>query len=516
MKRSLLLLCFCTTLTFISCAQTEDRKWNIGLHGGLTQYEGDLGNDFYQTNEGAFWFGGVSVSRYIGDHLDLSLLGTRGTVGSNHIDPITNEPFKDDVSTLTLNARFHILAPTAVVRPYLFVGWGIMSFDKNLTTNKSHIDYAAPSFGAGINLRLSPFVMFNLQEMFIYSTGDSRDGKIGGGNDAYVFHTAGLTFNFGNKKDADKDGVADHADRCPNTPFGVAVDKHGCPIDRDHDGTPDYLDSCPDLAGPAALHGCPDRDHDGIADKDDRCPDIAGPVALKGCPDTDGDGIPDIDDRCPTQPGSAALKGCPDSDHDGVADIDDKCPNTKPGYKVDSTGCPLDDDNDGIVNEEDRCPEQAGPASLKGCPDTDGDGVPDIDDRCPTVPGTIANHGCPEMNKTDIIRITQIASKIFFETNSDKLKLSSLVQLDELATILQRYEAANLTIEGYTDNVGTDERNMTLSQKRADAVKRYLIGKNIAESRLTATGYGKANPIADNKTVIGRAKNRRVELKTSY
>ena len=94
--------------------------------------------------------------------------------------------------------------------------------------------------------------------------------------------------------------------------------------------------------------------------------------------------------------------------------------------------------------------------------------------------------------------------------------MASLVQLDELVTILKRYENANLLIGGHTDSKGTDEYNITLSQKRTESVKAYLLEKGIVESRLTATGYGETQPIADNKTDLGRAKNRRVELKTSY
>ena len=168
------------------------------------------------------------------------------------------------------------------------------------------------------------------------------------------------------------------------------------------------------------------------------------------------------------------------------------------------------------MNEEDACPDKAGIAVFKGCPDTDGDGVADNEDRCPTIKGTISNKGCPEMAKEDVKKITQIASKIYFEFNVAKLKDISLPQLDELATILKKYEGANLTIEGHTDNVGEDAYNMTLSQKRTESVKEYLMSKGIFESRLTATGFGETKPIADNKTKAGQAQNRRVELKTSY
>jgi outer membrane protein OmpA-like peptidoglycan-associated protein len=517
MKKLLLLICIASA--FNTNAQTADKKWNIGIHAGVSQYNGDLGNDFYSTNMHAYGVGGISISRYLGEHFALDFISHKGRIGIDR--PVPEASFRSSFTSLLMNLRFNFFNSNAVINPYLFVGGGGILFDKNIDLGKDNIarkmDFAAPAFGGGINIKMGPVVTFNIQETFINSNSDSRDGNsISKGNDMYLFHTAGLTFSIGKKKDSDKDGVADRNDKCPNTPAGLAVDSKGCPLDRDKDGVADYLDACPDIAGLATLQGCPDKDGDGIADKDDRCPDVAGTMALHGCPDKDGDGIADIDDRCPDIAGSLAMKGCPDTDKDGVADIDDKCPGTKAGYKVDVNGCPFDNDNDGVVNEEDRCPNAAGPQSLKGCPDTDGDGVPDIDDRCPRVKGTIANKGCPEIAKEDVVRITRIASKIFFENNSDKLKVASLVQLDELAAILNRYEAANLTVEGHTDNVGKDDANMILSQKRTESVKRYLATKGIIESRLTATGFGETKPIADNKTSLGRAKNRRVELKTSY
>ena len=483
--KKLLLLCICFAFTLITYAQTEDKKWNIGLHGGITQYSGDLGTDFYKFDQAWYSFGGLSVSRYIVKHFDINLLITKGTMGYNR----NSDYFNTGFSSVLLNFRFNILSSRAVVNPFLFVGGGMFIFDKDLEISPSKIDWAIPSFGGGINFKLGSTVNLNLQETFIYSTSDKRDGVVARENDFFLLHTVGVTFNFGKKKDADNDGVSDRNDKCPNTPVNIPVDKAGCPFDVDMDGVPDYLDKCPDIAGLKELNGCPDRDGDGIADKDDRCPDMAGPANFKGCPDTDGDGVPDIDDNCP---------------------------DTKAGYKVNSNGCPMDNDNDGIVNEMDRCPDAAGPESLKGCPDTDGDGVADIDDLCPNIKGTIENKGCPEIAKEDLVRITNIASKIFFETNKDILKVASLAQLDELVGILKRYEAAKLLIEGHADSQGTDEYNLTLSQKRTEAVKNYLMGKGIMESRLTAIGYGESRPIADNNTAAGRAKNRRVELKTSY
>jgi len=88
--------------------------------------------------------------------------------------------------------------------------------------------------------------------------------------------------------------------------------------------------------------------------------------------------------------------------------------------------------------------------------------------------------------------------------------------LDELVKILNKYDGANLFIDGHTDSNGSDAFNQVLSQKRTNSVRTYLISKGISDSRLTATGFGESKPIADNKTAIGRAKNRRVELKIAY
>ena len=489
--KKLLFLCICIGFTFTTRAQTEEKKWNVGVHGGVTQYHGDLGRSFYKTDQAFYGFGGLSVSRYLGKLFDANLLLSKGTIGydgSNGVGGV-NRGFKSDFNAASLNLRFNITAPEYIIRPYVFAGVGAILFDNDVNFHQEKIDYMLPTAGAGINFRLSPWVMLNLQETFSFSNKDRRDGVIAGENDSYLSHMAGLTFNLGSKKDADMDGVSDKNDECPDTPSGVAVDKKGCPVDKDKDGVADYLDTCPDVVGTQALMGCPDKDGDGVADKTDRCPDVAG---------------------------TTALKGCPDADRDGVADLDDKCPNSKTGSRVDASGCPTDSDKDGVMDDEDNCPDVAGIVALKGCPDADGDGVADQEDRCPNAKGSLANKGCPEIAKEDVRRITFIGSKLFFENNSNKLKVASLSQLDELAKILYKYDGANLVIEGHTDSNGEENTNMDLSQKRTEAVIEYLIGKGVSKARLTGVGYGEAKPIASNKTTLGRAKNRRVELKTNY
>ena len=88
----------------------------------------------------------------------------------------------------------------------------------------------------------------------------------------------------------------------------------------------------------------------------------------------------------------------------------------------------------------------------------------------------------------------------------------SFKSLNDVANIMKGDESLMLDIDGHTDEVGSSESNQVLSEKRAGAVRTYLIGKGVAESRMKSTGYGEEKPIADNKTAAGRAKNRRTEM----
>lgn len=238
---------------------------------------------------------------------------------------------------------------------------------------------------------------------------------------------------------------------------------------------------------------------------------IVAPPPPPPPPDRDGDGIVDPSDKCPDVPGLAKYEGCPipDSDKDGINDEEDKCPQV-PGLAK-YQGCPIPDtDKDGINDEEDKCPQVPGLARYQGCPipDGDGDGINDEEDKCPTIPGVPENLGCPVINFK--------AENVQFVTGSATLTTGAKTELNKLVKILnQDYPDVKITIEGHTDNTGSAEKNQILSEKRAGSVKTYLASKKVAAERLNAVGLGSSQPVADNATAAGRAKNRRVAFKVS-
>jgi outer membrane protein OmpA-like peptidoglycan-associated protein len=106
-------------------------------------------------------------------------------------------------------------------------------------------------------------------------------------------------------------------------------------------------------------------------------------------------------------------------------------------------------------------------------------------------------------------------SDVLFDFNKYTLKTEAREKLAKVSGILLAYPNLKLQVEGYTDNIGTEEYNQKLSEERAGSVRDYLVSQSVVDANVTAAGYGKSNPIADNSTNSGRAQNRRVELVVS-
>lgn len=307
--------------------------------------------------------------------------------------------------------------------------------------------------GAGLKFPVGESTSLFVAGSYVKGIEGDRAGAQGVTDD-HIMVTSILEFAFGKAKDSDGDGVSDRKDECPGTPPGVQVDEKGCPLDRDGDGVPDYKDDCPDDAGPASLNGCPDRDGDGVADKDDECPDVAGLAKFKGCPDTDGDGVPDPKDKCPDTP-----KGC----------------------SVDADGCPLDSDGDGVIDCEDKCPQEAGPAS---------------------------NNGCPDWVELDL-------SNILFDFDKSALRPEAKAELDKLVETLDASKEYEIVVGGHTDAIGTESYNMGLSERRAQAVVKYLLTKGVNNAYVGSNNYGESKPLVPNDSSANRQKNRRVEFEVA-
>ncbi len=216
--------------------------------------------------------------------------------------------------------------------------------------------------------------------------------------------------------------------------------------------------------------------------------------------DSDSDGFPDETDACPNEPedhlGDEPSDGCPkppDRDGDGIPDSKDKCPEAA-------------EDKDGI-DDEDGCPET----------DADSDSIPDVQDACPKEPGQPSKekekNGCAQFIHLENGRI-RILEQVHFATGKATILPDSFPMLQEIVNVLRvNPQIKKVTVEGHTDSKGVAEKNLKLSQSRADAVVAWLTEHGVSSSKLEGKGYGQTQPIADNKTKDGQAKNRRCEFK---
>jgi OmpA-OmpF porin, OOP family len=528
------------TLCSVPAQAQSPGSHSLEIGGGIHEYMGDLGSSLGFARRPDYQAVQINFGYYVSPALDLVANFSTGDAGYSRkwegwdLRPeYQYQSFRANLADLTVGVRYKlnngsILSEDAKIAPYFQAGiggfyahskitWGPHpyvqdEFYADLTKKPAITELNGAVQGAfGINFYITERIGLRYSFTATYTMSDIWDGatqsypdpvhniykhQLWRTNDMYALHALSLTMAVGEgmgsspkaPKDKDEDGVPDKYDLCKNTEpkYRRYVDSVGCPADTDKDGILDADDKCPDAAGPAEFNGCPDSDADGIQDKVDACPNIAGIAKFNGCPDTDGDGVSDKEDGCPTVAGLPAFGGCPDTDGDGVEDRKDKCPNV------------------------------AGAIAGEGCPDTDGDGVFNNIDKCPDVAGTVASKGCPEIKKEVVQKISLAAKGINFENGKAVITASSFKSLDDLATLLNTYPGASVEIQGHTDNKGTPEANKTLSQDRANAVKRYLSAGGVAEVRMTAVGYGQEMPIADNATPAGKAKNRRVDFKLSY
>lgn len=201
-----------------------------------------------------------------------------------------------------------------------------------------------------------------------------------------------------------------------------------------------------------------------------------------------------------------------DADRDGVPDSEDRCVASDPGAAVAPDGCVRGD----AVPRCAAAPAAAPPtmleprAALDPARDADGDGVGDGEDRCPGTPRATAvdDSGC--------VLIEQVVLRgVSFATGSAVLRPEAHATLRTVAQAMKVNDTLEVEVGGHTDSVGNDARNLALSQRRAEAVKAFLVREGIPAARLTPRGYGASEPTDTNDTAEGRANNRRVAFKVT-
>jgi OmpA-OmpF porin, OOP family len=198
-----------------------------------------------------------------------------------------------------------------------------------------------------------------------------------------------------------------------------------------------------------------------------------------------------------------------DQDGDGIPDSEDWCSGSAAGAKVQPNGCALGEIDvacdQGIPEPK---PRVVPTAVSKSARDTDADGVPDEDDRCPGTPkgAETDDNGCVKIEKV-------VLRGVNFATGSAKLLPAAGDTLRTVAGAMKANEKLEVEIGGHTDSVGDESKNQGLSERRAKAVKEFLVKEGVDEDRLSTKGYGESQPADTNDTAAGRANNRRVGFK---
>ncbi len=235
-----------------------------------------------------------------------------------------------------------------------------------------------------------------------------------------------------------------------------------------------------------------DVDKDNIADSQDLCDNslLEDNIMPYGCKkmsrDSDDDGVTDVKDMCPLTPKNAKVTpdGCAlDRDFDGVKDYSDECPTTPFGDEVDVNGCSI------ILNDNDK------------------DGIQDSVDEC---------LNSPIEYEVDALGCTKSMSiRVNFSKKSSEVRKNLRLKIDAFAKYLRENPNFHAKIIGHSSRtaVSNNKYNLKLSKQRAQSFKEELINCGIDSSRLTSTGQGFNEPIADNATEEGRIVNRRIEIK---
>lgn len=457
------------------------QKVGFGLALSLNRFAGDLqdGSNF----PGAETDWGIGLNANIlwrfadaGDFATLHLLGRFGwsPVSSSYSGPRNSFEYEDQLIHILAAMQMQFF-PEYDLRPYAFAGFGYLGFSPDISPegfSKNSEGDASGSItlplGVGLVWTISERLDFTAEFMKTLTFTDEMDNWVSEVNDNYNMVSFGLTFYLGERSEPVQ----------PEAPVPVA------PKDSDNDGLLDNDEVSIYNTDPTNR----DTDADGLIDGDEVTRYKTDPTLR----DTDYDRLLD-GEEVNSHRTDPKVK---DTDNDGCSDGDEV---------LDMNTNPLEKDTDGDALGD--CDEKNVYRTNPLVKDTDGDSADD---------GKEVRDGTDPL-VADVLQIKEsgeiVLEGINFETNSANITPDSDPILRKALNTLRTNPDLRVEIQGHTDDVGGNAANSRLSERRANAVRDYMVQGGIDPTRMTARGYGEEQPLVPNDSPENRSRNRRIQFR---
>lgn len=474
---------------------SRDGRWSLGLRGGGTLWLNDFDSHLVAG-------GGEIFARYsFTQTFSLGVIGSYTALQSRQQELFPETPLQFDymeAKGVAADLVGWVYLSSAKFSPYVYAGLGAYRYARRVSggvaypDNRNNLTIHVP-LGFGADLMFSKYAGLNvdfgvrlMDDLTDYWQGDAERTSSLERLDLYAVGRVGVVFAFGSASsdDDDGDGLTNEEERT------LALDP--LRADTDSDGLNDGDEVNRFRTNPKSI----DTDGDGLLDADEVLVYKTSPMTT----DTDGDGLSDGDEvvRFNTNPLHV------DTDRDGLTDGEEVLK-----YGTDPRAA--DTDHDGVNDRDEIILHKTDP--LKA--DADGGSMIDgAEVRNRVRPLDPNDHARRDVVKPSSVEIGSsiVIEGITFAPGTLVIERGSEKALQRALSMLREHPMIEVEIRGYTDSIGSYAANMKLSQRRAEAVREWLVLRGIAPQRLTAKGYGPQFPVADNATPEGRAKNRRIEF----